>query len=213
MTIQEIYKKFVIPDHLREHMLTVGKVVLFIRDHWIGQKLDWDLLIKAALLHDIGNIVRFDFTNYSHLLGKQTNNLDYWIHLRDEMIKKYGQDDHEATEKMLKELALNRKVIDIILDKSFGNSVKINKSNDWYIKILAYADNRVTPSGVSTLEERLSDIRIRAEKYKSRPDFEDLINACRELEKQIQNNLDVPVDCLSPDSINEIDSDLSNFLI
>jgi len=39
-------------------------------------------------------------------------------------------------------------------------------------------------------------------KYTSRPDFNDLVSATLEIEKQIQENLDVPVSEISDQSVN-----------
>lgn len=113
------------------------------------------------------------------------------------MIKKYGSDDHEATRKMLEEINIEEGIIGIILAKSFGNSVATKNSDNWYLKILFYADMRVLPDGVGTLEERIEDVRTRMPKYANRPDFPDLVAACREIEGQIQQKMNVSVSEIS----------------
>lgn len=57
MKISDIYKKFGIPPNLQEHMLRVCGVVSFIKKHWNNAdiKIDWDLVKKTSLLHDLGN--------------------------------------------------------------------------------------------------------------------------------------------------------------
>ena len=117
-------------------------------------------------------------------------------------MEKYGRDDHGATEKMLTELGVERGIIDIILNKSFGNSVSTKNSGNWLLKILYYADLRTLPQGIGTMQERLDDVRKRMPKYTSRPDFNDLVSATLEIEKQIQENLDVPVSEISDQSVN-----------
>ena len=59
MKIDEIYQRFFVPQNLREHMSGVFGVVSVININWNGQLLDWDLLKKLSLLHDLGNIVKF----------------------------------------------------------------------------------------------------------------------------------------------------------
>ncbi|MFC1790070.1 HD domain-containing protein [Patescibacteria group bacterium] len=207
MKIKDIYQRLgIIPD-LVEHMLTVTKVVLFIKRHWRGPEIDWKRLVKTALLHDVGNIVKFDFDKYPQFLGKEQKRILHWKKTQAQTIAKYGTDDHEATKKMLKELKLDQEMIKVILEKSFGNSVQVAKGNNWYAKILHYADGRVMPHGVVTLEERFQDVRERRPKYTNRPDFEDLLTASREIESQIQAQLDMPISAINKKTIGAIKKD------
>jgi hypothetical protein len=201
MTIDEIYQRFSVPQNLAEHMFRVFGVVSIISKNWTGDSLDWSLLKKLTLLHDLGNIVKFNLTG-DELSLKDTQKM---------MIDKYGADDHEATGKMIKELGFDDVSVDIIQSKSFGNSVAIAKSSNYLLKILYYADMRVLPTGVGTLEERLSDVRNRMPKYTSRPDFEDLINASREIEKQIQEKIGILLSSINNESITSFISEASNY--
>lgn len=197
MTIEEVYKKFTIPPNLAEHMLTVTKVTCSIRDHWRGNEVDWNFVIKSALLHDIGNIVKFRFDTNPEFLGKEEKNIEYWKDIQKKIIDAYGSDDHIASGNMLKEVGVAGKLFDVIQNKSFANAIELAQENDWYSKILLYADMRVMPHGIVSLEDRLSDVRNRMPQYTNRPDFEELLDAARDIEKQIAKTLDKP--------INEID--------
>ena len=207
MKIKEIYSKFGITPNLAEHMITVACVGLFIKDHWKGPEIDWKKVKKTALLHDLGNIVRFDFDKYPQFLGPEISRIDYWKEVQAETIAKYGNDDHDATEKMLQELNVSKDIANVILEKSFGNSVQVAKGDNWYAKILSYCDNRVMPKGVVTLEEMILDTKERAPKYANRPDFEELCDSSREVEKQIQENLNNPVDQINKNSV-KVDNSL-----
>lgn len=203
---KEIYQEFGIPPSLQEHMLRVWGIVSFIERHWTNKEIviDWDTVKKAALLHDLGNIVRFDFVNHSGFLGPEQVNVDHWREVQKQVIEKYGEDDHKATEKMLQEIGVEQTIIDIIGNKSFGNSISIKDSTDWLSKILAYADFRTLPTGIGTLEERIADIKTRMPKYTNRPDFEDLVAACKEIEAQISANLDAPLANINEETIANI---------
>lgn len=213
MNIKNIYEKFGIPPNLTEHMLIVTKVALFIKEHWKGPEIDWETLRKAALLHDVGNVVKFDLDKYPHFLGNEKSKIDYWKQKQKEIIEKYGQDDHEATKKMLNEVGIDRKIIEIILNKAFGNAVQIAVSQDWYTKILLYADLRVLPNGVAKMTERFQDIRERMPKYTSRPDFENLLDTARKIEEQIQEKLDVSVLEINNQSIQIKNEELLELII
>jgi len=91
--------------------------------------------------------------------------------------------------KAIEELGIDKEMIKIILSKSFGESLATRDSNNWPLKILYYADLRTLPLGIGTLEARMQDVRNRMPKYTSRPDFEDLVHACKDLELQLQSNL------------------------
>ena len=61
MTISDIYKKFATPPNLQQHLLTVTKVALYIAGNFKNSEININNLKIAALLHDLANIVKFDF--------------------------------------------------------------------------------------------------------------------------------------------------------
>jgi len=205
MKISEIYKKFGVSPNLQEHMERAFGVVSLIEKHWKGQeKVDWDLTKKMALLHDLGNIVKFDFEKHPEFLGSERANIEYWKKIQAEMVGKYGSDDNEATKIMLMEIGIDQNVVDMIFTKRFTHSVETEKSSSWLLKILYYADLRALPLGIGTLEERLDDIRERYNPiYTCRPDFENLLEACRKIEKEIHDNLDFSVNDINNESVNQ----------
>lgn len=213
MKVLEVYKKFNIPPNLAGHMLTVAKAVVFIQEHWIGPKLNWNKVVQAALLHDLGNIVKFDMDKYPELMGKEQGRIDYWKKVQKEIIEKYGKNDHEATKKMLKELKVEKDVVEDILEKSFGNSITTVVNDDWNSKILLYADLRIVPSGLVSLEERIEDVKNRMPQYTERKDFPQIVETIRTLEKQIQKNLNIPPLEITNEAIQKNKIDLLNTTI
>lgn len=201
MKIDEIYQRFSVPQNLKEHMFRVFGIISVIGKNWTGEKLDWNLIKKLSLLHDLGNIVKFNLKEEEMYL-KETQKM---------MIDKYGADDHEATGKMVKELGFSGEAVDTIQSKSFGNSIEIAKSQNYLLKILYYSDMRVLPNGVGTLEDRLSDVRNRMPKYSSRPDFEDLVSASRDIETQIQKSVSVPLSTINNETIIQFISEASSY--
>lgn len=202
MKIKEVYKKFGIPPNLQEHMMRVCGIVDFVQKHWNGDNsVDWNLTRRIALLHDLGNTVKFDLDKHPEFLGDEQVNVYHWKKVQADVIEKYSSDDHNATKQMLEEIDFDKQSIATILDKSFGNSVATMNSSDWSLKIVYYADLRTLPFGIGTLEERLNDVKERMPKYTSRPDFEELVEACRTIEKQLQQNLDVPISDIKNESV------------
>ena len=174
MKAKEVYQRFAIPQNLQEHMLRVTRVEMMIIDGW-KTKIDKSRVIRAGLVHDLANIVKFKLDKDSEL-----------VPLQKIIIEKYGNDDHIATEKMLIELDLDKELIEIVQMKSFGNAIEVAHSDNWPLKILFYSDMRVMPTKVDSLDNRLNDVVTRLEKYRNHPQKDKLIQSAHEVEKQIQ---------------------------
>jgi len=204
--ISEIYKTLGIPPNLQQHMLRVTSVALFIVKNWKGPELNPETLKTMLLLHDVGNIVRFDFEKHPEFLGDEVKRIDFWKKRQKENIVKYGTDDHEATVSMLNELGISEETKERIYQMGYWNVKEVKNSTDWYLKIALYADLRVGPFGILTLQERIDDIHTRIEKYKTKPE---LMGFSQELENQIQSNVCIPVSSIDNNSIS-INNDLLN---
>ncbi len=105
-------------------MLMVTALICSLKDHWIGQVIDWEHLIVAGLLHDLGNVIKFDLDKFPALLGDELPRIDFWHEEQKKLIEKYGDDDHIATGKMLDELGIKPEIKDTIQTKSFGNIIQ-----------------------------------------------------------------------------------------
>ena len=77
MTILEIYEKYKIMPQLRTHMLrvaAVGKIVCDAVNEKVkqnrGEFVNTKNVVTACLLHDMGNIIKFDL---NYFLWKQQN--------------------------------------------------------------------------------------------------------------------------------------------
>lgn len=207
MKTKAIYRQLGVPPNLQEHMLRVAKIVLYIRNYWTGTAVDWDNLVKAALLHDVGNIVRFKFDSNTEIYGEEAKRLDYWQDRQKEAIAKYGSDDHEATRNMLREIHVDPKIVDWILSKSFANAEEIASTGKWEDKVLLYADMRVLPLGIGSLKERLDEVAKRRKDLADDPTFKNKITACQELEAQIQKNMSVEVSTITDNAIAQFTED------
>jgi len=210
MEIREVYKKFNIPPNLAEHMINVASVLELIKENWQGEKIDWARLIRAGLLHDLGNIVKFDMDKYPDFMGEEKGRIDYWKKVQEEIIEKYGEDDHEVTEKMLKEIGEDLEVVEIVLDKSFWKSIEIVEGEDLETKLLLYADLRTGPLGLMTLKERVDDINDRMPKYSKRPDFPEMVESIYALGREIGNNLKIPVEEINDENIEKFKENFKN---
>ncbi len=193
MRISNIYKKFQIPPNLQLHMIRVASLALLIADSWKGGKLDLEVIVASCLLHDLGNILKFDFDNFPELLGGEQKNIEYWRKVKKDMQKKYGFDEDIATRKMIRKLSINDKVKFIVENWGFKNFKRIYESNNLEWKICVYSDHRISPNGIVSLEENLREKRKRYSLNKKNAshlskDFEMLLQSAQKIEEFIANN-------------------------
>ncbi len=171
--------------NLQAHMFRVAAVAALICDNF-DEPLPRDEIITVCLLHDMGNIVKSSFEFLPELL--QPEGPAYWQKVKDEYLKKYGKNDHEATMKIIKELDLAENILQRANRIKFSLLCEQRDGDDFVAKIISYADGRVDPYGIVSYVERMNEVKIR---YKDREDLfplanrEKLIGCGLDLEKQI----------------------------
>lgn len=209
MKISEIYTKYQIPPNLQEHMYRVTALAKLICDNWTGEdKLDVDVILQACLLHDMGNIIKFDFDNFPQLLGEEQKNIEYWKKVKREMIKRYGEDEDMATVQICKELRVQENVLFLIENWGFKNFTRIAESDNWEWKIAVYADHRISPQGVVSLKQNLEN---KQKRYKlNRPNAshisdksQNLYDSAIEVENDLQKNISVKLDSIKTEDLDK----------
>ncbi len=162
--IEQIYSDYKIPINLRNHMTTAANLSKTIIDNWSGQQINKDNIILSLLLHDLGNIVKFDLeteTGLKLIDPIDLKDIDGLKQIRKEFIEKYDDDDHIVTNKILDELKVNERVKKIVKKHVFNNNEDTLKSLDWDVKIAAYSDQRIGPYGILSLEDRFNELKKR----------------------------------------------------
>lgn len=193
MTIAEIYAKYRIMPNLQQHMFRVAGVAELIADQLLHPTVELDQpftpqdckdVVTAALLHDMGNIVKFKLDYFPEFL--QPEGLTYWQVVQQEFWDVYGKNAHQATLSILKELEVSERVTELVNAVSFNKAKRNLDSDDFACKVCAYADMRVAPHGVVSLEERLADGRKRYQPEDKKDTFSYVMAAyLRKLEKQL----------------------------
>lgn len=158
MRTRELYKRYRVMPQLETHMLRVAGVAEIVTKDWSDDETAREC-VAACLTHDLGNIVKFDL---AHPLVP-IDNLDYWQGVQREDRERYGRDAVLATQAMLTEAGLGQ-YADYLSeeDRTFNSPV----APDWDkisrpALLILYADLRVAPSGVVTLEQRTNDLARR----------------------------------------------------
>jgi hypothetical protein len=162
----------------------------------------------------MGNIIKSDFSRFPEFL--QPEGLKYWQGVKDAYIKKYGVDEHLATEIIAKELGLPLETISCLKHTGFSNAIRNKNSNSFENKICNYADMRVGPNGVMSMDDRIQEGR---ERYKGRihtivgDNFEAQVQALKNIEKEIFGKINIRPDQITDDNIKEIIEELRNYKI
>lgn len=203
--ITDIYKQYDIMPNLALHQFRVAAVALQICQNF-PEPLDTKSVVTACLLHDMGNIVKFRLRMFSDLaLGED---IEHWEVLQKKYIEKYGSDDHHATMQIVAEIGITKEVEAIMEAIGFHNWCTTKDSGFWEHKIATYADSRVGPFGVLSLNDRLHDANKRYEDIvvdQSVHDLRDTLYDCvRDIEKEIFSVL-----TLLPEDINDASVALS----
>ena len=157
-TISEIYKDYNLMPQLVAHQLRVTAVASAIIESF-SEPLHVPELISACLLHDMGNILKFDLPGFPQFLD--SNGLAYWEGVQEEWRVKYGSDEHAATLEIAREIGVSDLTLSYIDAVGFSGAVENEKSDIFEKKIAPYADMRVAPYGITTLTERMEDAHRR----------------------------------------------------
>ena len=195
MNIIEIYRKYYLPENLQMHMLRVAACSNLIIDNWNGPEIDQKSIIRVCLLHDMGNMVK---------IPENFSSDEEFLKIRKKYFDRYGTNDHEINLEIGKQEGLTEKELKILDGKRSRKNEETLNSNSYERKICAYCDQRVAPDGVTSIEERLEDAKIR---YKNKPlsvwsneeKANHLIDCSLGIEKQIMRYCK-----LKPEDINDI---------
>lgn len=157
----EIYEEYRIPPWLQLHQLRVAAVGKLTAESIPG--VDVAAVIRACLLHDMGAIVKFDFTYTGSGLERlyEGRDVEYWKSVQKEMRAKYGDKEHPATDQILQEIGVSEAIRSLVNGSGLAKAQLILDTGPLELQILEYADQRVGLHGVVSLAERLSDMKVR----------------------------------------------------
>jgi hypothetical protein len=201
LSIQEVYKKFEVMPQLQEHMLrvaAVGQAVCQASPLPINQSN----VIEACLLHDLGNIIKFDLTKFPEFL--EPEGLDHWKNVQNDFFARYGFDEHVATLMMAKDIGVKPEVYALVKAIGFNEFMtEVNLEKPWYeLWACEYADMRVTPTGVVSLGQRVADLEERYGKKYHHPDHVAKRQQFHEIMKHVESELFAKT-TIKPSDIND----------
>ena len=197
MNIIKIYEKYHIPQQLQMHMLRVAACANLIIDNWQGNQIDKDAIISGSLLHDMGNMAKFQ---------DNPDNDKEFLNVRKKYIDKFSTDDHKISLEIGRNEGLNDYELELMEKKESKRNEEIMNSSSYEIKICAYCDERVAPDGVYSIRERLEDAKRR---YRGKTNTvwgheekaNHLIGCALKIEEQIMKYCTIKPEKISNDTI------------
>jgi hypothetical protein len=192
MTISEMYQQLNLPPNLQEHMLRVGAVVQIMVERWKGPAIDNEAVILAGLNHDLANIIKFDFSKPA-MMGEEAARVEYWRSVQREVIEVYGEDIHKATMAMAQKAGLSKGTLKIIERLEWDLTKEVLDDQDWPVAMGIYADMRVGPFGILTVQERIDNLHSR----RLMKNYAWMKRMARRLEEELQQRVTMPLDTIN----------------
>jgi hypothetical protein len=184
--VSSLYQKYKIPPHLQLHQLRVAAIGKVIAEAQ-GGTCDVDTVVQTGLLHDMGNILKVQFHVFPQFWEKE--GVAYWEGVQQDFEMKYGNDEHEATIAIAREIGVSETVINCFDMISFSRIDSLMSNGTLEQKIANYADMRVGPFGVLSLSERLGELKMRYSARTDRPFNLERHNAFARHEAELEHEL------------------------
>lgn len=214
-TVSQIYAKYGIPGGLRMHMLRATAVGKLICDHWRGEDIGERTLTRVLLLHDLGNIVKIDSNSLGEKDFASGGSLELFETVRDRFLQRFGLDDHKISEAIGEEIGLTTDELDLMARKVFVRNDETLASDNFTLKIGAYADQRVAPNGIVGLLERLLEAK---ERYSNKPGSsmnnprtDMLIHCAEQIEAQIMSRCTLKASEITDDRAHPVIHQLESY--
>jgi len=215
--VNQIYKRFNIPENLARHMLWVAQIGVETIENWVGPNIDQENIISVLLLHDIGNIIKFELHSNEAKKNYSQRELEKLLPIQKKMIALYGNNADIANISILEEIGVNKDVIQLLTNHSFDYLPTLLDSENWNEKIVFYADLRVAPWGIVPLKKRVENLRDRYshrnQQWKNKTTYSNWLNWSNKLEKQLNQQTSIDLKHLTLNSDEKKTSELSAFKI
>ena len=195
------------------HQIRVAAVAMQICES-LDIEIEKENIIRACLLHDMGNIIKFQLDLFPE--WNNPEGTEYWQIIKNEYISKYGKNEHQASLLIALELGVIDRIKDLVYCVDSASVEKIAQGNDFSEKICMYADGRVTPHGVVSINERTLEAKERYKNHPNKFDEESRFHFNKNLnsiEKQIFSHTKIKPEDITDDSIKDYLEKLKNFSI
>jgi len=212
-TAQDIYDEYLILPSLQMHQLRVAAVARSICEN-LTREVDAHTAIVACLFHDMGNIIKSDLALFPDFVEPEGQ--AHWELIKKDFIVRYGEEQHAANAAIGKEIGLSESIISMYNSSGFSRLDEILSDNRLELKIYQYADMRVGPHGVLSLDARIAEGAQRYRDHhltRSEEASERLARYAHELEQQVFAEATIAPDDITEHSIAPIIGELREYTL
>lgn len=203
--ITDIYHHYHIPLNLQDHMLSVAAVGKIVCNHIRAKKIDSELVTSTLLLHDMGNIIKFNFDNTKFFVDEDQSKIDHYRQIQIQFIEKYGTDADQATLKIITEITSDQRIKDLCESSHGSHAHSFIDQPHWEPKICYYADMRISPLGIISVDDRFADLMHRYPLETTQ--LQQYQGECKTIESQLQENVNINLQSISQ---SDIESNINN---
>ena len=212
-TVQNIYETYRIMPALQMHQLRVAAVAQTLCNNFT-RDVDTHPVVLACLFHDMGNIIKSDLDTFPEFLEPEGK--AHWAMVKTDFIKRYGNEQHTATLKVVREFGLTEQARALIDSVAFSKLLGTRDGDSYEQKIVEYSDCRVGPHGVLSLDGRLLEARNRYAARRSdiprdAEAFETHIQAAHDIEQQIFAEATIAPDDITEQSVQPLIGELRGY--
>jgi hypothetical protein len=214
-TAQEIYDAYRIMPSLQLHQLRVAAVGKTICED-LTREVDTHAVVLACLFHDMGNIIKSDLETFPDFLEPEGK--AHWQLVKDDFLARYGKDENMATAVIAEEIDLPVGVCALMGGVGFSKLERTRDGASFEQKIVEYADLRVGPHGVLSMDARIGEASPRYQgKHPDMPrsseEFERFVAAAHEVEQQVFGEATIAPDDITEQSVQPLLTELRNYVI
>jgi predicted HD phosphohydrolase len=150
------YQHYNIMPTLAQHMLQVGAVAKIVTDQINEPDFPATQIISACLLHDMGNIMKFDLDNVP--VGLDIPDIDHWKSVQADIRNQYGLDEHQVTHHIASEIGVSSTTLSAIENCGTSKAASVLADQNIPAMFVTYCDYHVAPASIVSPAQRLADI-------------------------------------------------------
>lgn len=214
ITADYIYHHYQIPDNLQQHMLQAAAVGKITAGAWQAD-INLQLIVESLLVHDLGNIVKFDLEAKNYQLDEHERGLQFWRQVQTTFQQRYGLRADRANVKVVKELNFSPEIIKLLEKHDFAAIPLALENDEFELQITLYADLRLTPEGLASMSDRINDLRQRYQsvdpKWRDEKSYQQRRQDCLRLEQSINSQTTIDVTQLQSKQVDSTAEKLRSF--
>lgn len=189
-------------------MLRVASLGKHICDNWVGLPIQKEDVIWTSLMHDIAKPMSFKLDVTEKFVSSKAE-LERLKILKNNLIQKYGTDEHLAMGSICREIGLSNRICSHLENFDWLQAESFLESENWEGLIPIYCDMRISPYGIMHVEERITDLATRTPVT----NFRQLLHSGQRVQEELQKHVAVTLSKITKDTLLKKEKELLSYKI